>query len=107
MTEKKGLSAMKKLRLCIALLLCLCLCLPLLTVCALAEGSGEAAGNETPLSPVERVFQVISLVILFGGLAMLPVYYVLNKRRRRIIASFDQPKEPEDTPADETDPTEE
>ena len=87
---------MKKFHLCTALLLCLCLCLPLFAVCALAEGSEGAAGNEIPLSPVERVFQVISLVILFGGLAMLPVYYVLGKRRRRIIASFDQPKGPDE-----------
>lgn len=82
----------------ISLLLCLCLCLPLLAVCALAEPPEAADEGEVRLSPVERVFQVISLVILFGGLAMLPVYYVLNKRRRRIIASFDQPKEPAEEP---------
>lgn len=87
---------MKKFRLCISLLLCLCLCLPLLSIGSLAEGSAETVENETRLSPVEQVFQVISLLILFGGIAMLPVYYVLNRRRKRIIASFEQPKEPDD-----------
>lgn len=93
---------MKKFRLCITFLLCLCLCTALLSLCALAEESTGSAENNTQLTPVEQVFQVISLLILFGGLAMLPVYYVLNRRRRRIIASFNQPKEPEKTPADET-----
>ena len=91
---------MKKLRLCTALLLCLCLCLPLFAVCATAESSDAVSEDGVQLSPVEQVFQVISLVILFGGLAMLPVYYVLNKRRRRIISSFgspnEQPKEPDE-----------
>ncbi|MCH5183439.1 MAG: hypothetical protein J1E00_04605 [Oscillospiraceae bacterium] len=97
---------MKKFRLCILLLLCISLCTVLLPLHALAEGSADSAGSaddKTQLTPVEKVFQVISLLILFGGLAMLPVYYVLNRRRRRIIASFNQPKEPEDTPADKTD----
>ena len=88
---------MKKVRFCISLLLCLCLCLPLLSPCALAEASAEPAEDGVPLSPVERVFQVISLLILFGGIAMLPVYYVLNRRRKRIIASFTEPKEPDET----------
>lgn len=94
---------MKKVRLCVSLLLCLCLCLPLLAVCASAEPSDAVGESGTPLSPVERVFQVISLVILFGGLALLPVYYVLNKRRRRIISSFGEQKEQEDAPSDEPD----
>lgn len=93
---------MKKVRLCIPLLLCLCLCLSLLSVCALAEGSAESVESGTPLSPVEQAFQMISLFILFGGIAMLPVYYVLNRRRRRIVESFKQQKEPDETPADET-----
>lgn len=99
---RKGCFAMKKFRFWIPLLLCFCLCLPLLAVCALAEpsapeGSAETSGDGgTPLSPVEQVFQVIALVILFGGLAMLPVYYLLNKRRRRIISSFEQPDAPDE-----------
>lgn len=94
---------MKKFRLWISLLLCICICLPLFSVYAAAETSDTVSEGGTPLSPVEQVFQVISLLILFGGIALLPVYYVLNKRRRRIVASFEQPKEPEDAPADETD----
>ena len=58
------------------------------------EESGEASGEETPLTPVENAFRIISVVILFGGLALFPVYYVLNMRRRKIIRSFDQPEEP-------------
>ena len=101
---------MKKFRLCISLLLCLCLCLCLcpspLAVCASAEGSEEAAGgNETPLSPVEQVFQVISLLILFGGIAMLPLYYLLNRRRKRIVASFEQTSEQKSEQKKEADET--
>ena len=58
------------------------------------EESGEASGEETPLTPVENAFRIISVVILFGGLALFPVYYVLNMRRRKIIRSFDRPEEP-------------
>lgn len=102
---------MKPFRLCVSLLLCLCLCAALFSVCALAEepagssaeSSAESVEDGTQLSPVEQVFQVIALLILFGGLAMLPVYYVLNRRRRRIIESFEQQKQPEDTPKDKTD----
>lgn len=93
---------MKKYRFCIFLLLCLSLCVSLLPVAALADSSaaGTSEGDGVALSPVEQAFQVISLVILFGGIAMLPVYYVLNKRRRRIIASFEEPKEPEENKAE-------
>lgn len=93
---------MKNFRFCISLLLCLCLCLSLIPAGALAETSDTVSESGTPLSPVEQVFQVISLLILFGGIALLPVYYVLNKRRKRIISSFEQPKEPDDAPTDET-----
>lgn len=92
---------MKKYRFCISLLLFLFLCISLLSLSVLADSSaGTSEGNGVALSPVEQVFQVIALVILFGGIAMLPVYYVLNRRRRRIIASFEEPKEPEENKAE-------
>ena len=93
---------MKEFRLCLSLLLCFCLCTAMFGLCALAEGSAESVESGTPLSPVEQVFQVIALLVLFGGIAMLPVYYLLNKRRRRIIASFEEKKEADDTSNDET-----
>lgn len=50
--------------------------------------TAEASAEPTVLSTPERVFQVIGLLILLGGIALLPVYYVLNIRRKRIIRSF-------------------
>ena len=74
--------------------LCLCVLLPSLVLPALAS-------EPSPLSPVERVFQVISLTILFGGIALLPVYFLLNKRRKRIVASFGEKDDPTDAPKDD------
>lgn len=94
---------MKNCRLCIVMLLCLCLCASLFSVSASAASSAEEPSEDggVALSPVEQVFQVIALLILFGGIAMLPVYYVLNKRRRRIIASFEDQKEPQEDETNE------
>ncbi|MBE6578789.1 MAG: hypothetical protein E7651_03160 [Ruminococcaceae bacterium] len=58
------------------------------------ENSGtEESKEEIILTPVENFFRIFSMVILFGGLALFPVYYVLNMRRRKIIRSFSEPKE--------------
>ena len=81
--------------------LCLCILLPSLVLPALASSEPSEPSEPSPLSPVERVFQVISLTILFGGVALLPVYFLLNKRRKRIIASFGEKDEPEDGPKDD------
>ncbi len=84
--------------------LCLCVLLSALVLPALAS-SEPSEPSETPepsqLSPVERVFQVISLTILFGGIALLPVYFLLNKRRKRIVASFGEKDDPTDDPKDD------
>ena len=58
-----------------------------------AESMTESQ-EEVILTPVENAFRIVSMVLLFGGLALFPVYYVLNNRRRKIIRSFDEPKEP-------------
>ncbi len=83
-----------------ALLLSLCFCvlLPVLALPALASSEPSESSEPSPLSPVERVFQIVSLVILFGGIVLLPVYFVLNSRRKRMIASFgkDQGEDKED-----------
>ena len=47
-------------------------------------------------------FYFFKIVGLLGGLALFPDYYVLNNRRRKIIRSFDKPKEP----TEELDPAE-
>ena len=67
------------------------------------ESGTEESKEEILLTPVENFFRIFSLVILFGGLALFPVYYVLNIRRRRIIRSFSEPKE-EDGESDEEAP---
>ena len=66
-----------------------------------AESMAESQ-EEVILTPVENAFRIVSMVLLFGGLALFPVYYVLNNRRRKIIRSFDEPKEP----TEELDPAE-
>lgn len=64
-----------------------------------AQDGGESSAGESVeeiiLTPVENFFRIFSMVILFGGLALFPVYYVLNMRRRKIIRSFSEPKEEE------------
>ncbi len=60
-----------------------------------AETSEETSEEEIILTPIENFFRIFSMVILFGGLALFPVYYVLNMRRRKIIRSFSEPKEEE------------
>ena len=81
--------------------LCLCILLSAFVLPALASSEPSEPSEPSPLSPVERVFQVISLTILFGGIALLPVYFLLNKRRKRIIASFGEKDDPADGPKDD------
>ena len=76
--------------------LCLCVLLSALVLPALASSAPSESSEPSepsPLSPVERVFQILSLTILFGGVALLPVYFLLNKRRKRIISSFGEKDE--------------
>ncbi len=60
------------------------------------ESTVSEQSENTELSPVEKVFSVIGMVILFGGLALVPVYIVLMIRRKKIIKSFEQEKTEED-----------
>ena len=57
------------------------------------ESSASEQSDDTELTPVEKVFSVISMIILFGGLALVPVYIVLMIRRKKIVKSFDEPKD--------------
>ena len=62
------------------------------------EGSGaeESAPDKTvPLNTFEQIMQVAAMVILIGGVLLLPLYYVLYRRRKKIIRSFSEEKEPE------------
>ena len=68
-----------------------------------AANTPEASAEPVALSAPERVFQVIGLLILLGGIALLPVYYVLNIRRKRIIRSFDASDRTDRKPDEETD----
>ena len=84
--------------------LCLCVLLSALVLPALASSAPSESSEPSepsPLSPVERVFQILSLTILFGGVALLPVYFLLNKRRKRIVASFGEKDDPADGPKDD------
>ncbi|MBQ3002984.1 MAG: family 10 glycosylhydrolase, partial [Clostridia bacterium] len=57
------------------------------------ESNASEPSDDNALNPVEKVFAVISMVILFGGLALVPVYIVLMIRRKKIIKSFDEQKD--------------
>lgn len=57
------------------------------------ESETSEPSDDNALSPVEKVFSVIGMVLLFGGLALVPVYIVLMIRRKKIIKSFDEPKD--------------
>lgn len=83
----------KAYRLLVLSLVLVCL-LP--CVCQVAAESDAPPASDSGLSTFERVLQGIGLTILFGGIALLPVYFVLNSRRQRIRRSFDQPKEDQD-----------
>ncbi len=74
---------------------------------ASAEESAEESKDEVVLTPVENTFRIISLVILFGGLALLPLYFLLYSRRKKIIRSFEEPKEEEEEQPSEENSSEE
>ncbi len=66
-----------------------------------ADTTEDSSSQQTvELSTVERVFQVISLLIILGGIALLPVYFVLNSRKKRIAASFKDSEHKEDSPSE-------
>lgn len=50
----------------------------------------EEEQNKPALSPVEKFFQVFSMVIIFGGLALFPLYLVLNRKRKRDAQAFEK-----------------
>ena len=78
-----------------------------------STGSTSAPGEEgeeskgIPLTPVENAFRIFSLVIIFGGLALLPAYFVLNARKKRIIRSFNKPEEEPDENTEDSQETDE
>ena len=59
------------------------------------------------MTPVENAFRIFSLVIIFGGLALLPAYFVLNARKKRIIRSFNKPEEEPDENTEDSQETDE
>ncbi len=61
------------------------------------ESETSEQSEDDVLNPVEKVFSVVGMVLLFGGLALVPVYIVLMIRRKKIIKSFDEPKDGGDT----------
>lgn len=69
------------------------------------EGSQE---EKKELSAFEKVFQVFFVIIMTVGLIGLPLFYYLDKRRRRIAKEYDRKNGPsnessEDEPAVETE----
>jgi hypothetical protein len=71
-----------------------------------SDESGEESKG-VPLTPVENFFRFFSLIIIFGGLALFPVYFVLNARKKRIIRSFDKPEEKPDENTEDSQETDE
>lgn len=54
---------------------------------------------------MDKVFQIVFLIIMSVGVLGLPLYYFLNSRRQRIIAEFDEEPTPSpDSDKDEYDP---
>lgn len=44
---------------------------------------------------IENVFQILFLIIMSFGILGLPVYFVLNARKKRIASEYEQQKEAE------------
>ena len=63
--------------------------------------SSEEEKKTVELNTFEKIMQVAAMVILIGGVLLLPLYYVLNKRRKKIIRSFwdggSEPDKPDDS----------
>lgn len=58
-----------------------------------SDVSSEEESSEpekVKLNPVEKIAQVISLVVIFGGLLLFPVYFILNKRKKRIHEEYEE-----------------
>lgn len=73
----------------VSVLLTVCFLLSLFALPCLAEES-SAVSQPSALSAFDKGVQVFSMVILFGGLALVPLYFVLNARRRKIVKSFSE-----------------
>lgn len=51
---------------------------------------------------MDKVFQVIFMIIMTVGILGLPAYYVLNSRRKRVISEFEEePENPVGLDSDE------
>ena len=65
-----------------------------------SENESEEEKKTVELNTFEKIMQVAAMVILIGGVLLLPLYYVLNKRRKKIIRSFrdggSEPDKPDD-----------
>lgn len=81
-----------------------------------AETSAETSAEEKTgaMDVVNKIFQVMFIVVMTTGLIGLPLYYYLDKRRKRLKAEYgnkdkkprgDEPEEPEEP--EETDAPEE
>ena len=63
-----------------------------------AENSVEASAEESkgePLNAFEKTAQIISIIVIFGGLLLFPVYFILNSRKKRIARQYRE-EHPED-----------
>ena len=58
-----------------------------------SETSSEEESSEpekVKLNPVEKTAQIVSLVVIFGGLLLFPVYFILNSRKKRIHREYEE-----------------
>ena len=46
--------------------------------------------EKVKLNPVEKTAQVISLIVIVGGLLLFPVYFILNSRKKRIHREYEE-----------------
>lgn len=63
------------------------------------ESTGEAVAKEG--TAVEKVFQVLFMVIMTVGILGLPLYFWLNARKKNALKEYNENNEDEDEDEDE------
>ena len=56
---------------------------------------------------IEKIFQVIFVIVMAIGILGLPAYFVLNARRKRISAEYYENNDENNDETDETDKNDE